>query len=143
MILHAGLIARFDPSGWRGVLIEGSSGAGKSDLALRALDAGWALVADDRTLIWACGGSLYGRAADALHGLLEVRGLGVLPNSARAFAKIGLIAACAPTQAIDRLPERETKTLLGIDIPRIKLAAKQASAPSKLAYALTHVGLRR
>ena len=64
MIRHAGLIARFEPPVWRGVLIDGPSGSGKSDLALRALDGGWMLVADDRVLVWACEGRLYGRAPD-------------------------------------------------------------------------------
>ena len=51
--------------GWRGALIEGPSGAGKSDLALRALDAGFRLVADDRVVVWTSGGRLFGRAPDA------------------------------------------------------------------------------
>ena len=36
-IVHGGLIARRRAGFWRGVLIEGPSGSGKSDLALRAL----------------------------------------------------------------------------------------------------------
>ena len=87
MILHAGLVARFDARRWRGVLIEGASGAGKSDLSLRLLERGWSLVADDRCLVWTCNGRVYGRAADALKGLIEARGLGVEPVSVRAFAR--------------------------------------------------------
>ena len=34
MIRHAGLVARRAGGVWRGVLIEGPSGSGKSDLAL-------------------------------------------------------------------------------------------------------------
>ena len=63
MILHAGLVARRQDGYWRGVLIEGASGAGKSDLALRALDHGFRLVADDRVVVWASGGALYGQTA--------------------------------------------------------------------------------
>ena len=51
MVRHAGLIALWDAGVWRGALIEGVSGAGKSDLMLRALQAGWTLVADDRVEI--------------------------------------------------------------------------------------------
>ena len=71
MILHAGLVARRQDGYWRGVLIEGASGAGKSDLALRALDHGFRLVADDRVVVWASGGALYGRAPDSLAYLGE------------------------------------------------------------------------
>ena len=96
MIVHAGLIAQFDRGAWRGVLIEGVSGAGKSDLALRALASGWVLVADDRTLVWVSGGRLYGRAAPALAGLIEARGLGAaVTDRHRAFAPIDLVVDCA------------------------------------------------
>ena len=37
MIVHAGLIAMRLRGRWRGALIEGPAGAGKSDLALRCL----------------------------------------------------------------------------------------------------------
>ena len=142
MILHAGLIARFEPPFWRGVLITGPSGAGKSDLALRAVAAGWTLVADDRTVIWATDGRLFGRAADPLAGLLEVRGLGVLATRHRAFATIALVAALGGTGPIERMPDSETERLLGIGVPRVNLAAFEPSAPTKLGHALSHLGLR-
>ena len=142
MILHAGLIARFEPPVWRGVLIQGPSGAGKSDLALRAIAAGWVLVADDRTLIWACDGLLFGRAAEVLAGQIEVRGLGVLPMIHRAFAEIALVVALAEPAAIERLPGPEAEILLGIHIPRVNLSAFEPSATTKLGHALSHLGLR-
>ncbi|MBM3488544.1 MAG: hypothetical protein FJX67_18250, partial [Alphaproteobacteria bacterium] len=39
-----------------GVLVRGASGAGKSDLALRLIDAGARLVADDQVLVEAAAG---------------------------------------------------------------------------------------
>ena len=53
MIAHAGLLAQRIGGRWKGALIEGPSGAGKSDLALKALDAGFRLVADDRVMFQA------------------------------------------------------------------------------------------
>ncbi len=78
MILHGGLIARRQNGFWRGALIEGASGSGKSDLALRAIDQGFRLVADDRVVVFPAGGRLYGRAPETLAGLIEVRGVGVI-----------------------------------------------------------------
>lgn len=137
MILHAGLIARPGPVGWRGVLIEGPSGAGKSDLALRCLDHGFRLVADDRVVIWVSGGRLFGRAPDSLAGQMEIRGLGVRQVSALALAPIALwIRLGTP----DRLPDLETVTHLGVETPLLTLAALENSAPVKLSHALDTLG---
>ena len=46
----------------KGVLILGDSGAGKSDLALRLMDDGARLVADDRTELYASSAAGYARA---------------------------------------------------------------------------------
>ena len=142
MIRHAGLLALRRAGDWRGVLIEGPSGSGKSDLALRALDAGWSLVADDRTLLWTCAARLYGRAPDPLTGLIEARGLGVLATPARAFAQVCLVVSCTPAEAVERLPDEAVTTLLGVRLPLVRLAALEASATAKLGRALTHLGVR-
>ena len=143
MIRHAGLIARLGPDGlWDGVLIEGPSGAGKSDLALRALEAGWRLVADDRVLLWRSGAGLFGRAPERLAGLMEVRGLGVLPAPFRRLAQVRLLARCMQDVQVERLPETASETILGVALPMITLAAREASAPAKLSQALTCLGLR-
>ena len=106
MILHAGLVSTYLDGFWRGVLIEGASGAGKSDLALRMLDQGFRLVADDRVLIWASGGALYGRAPQTLANLIEVRGLGICPEQALPFSRIVLAARCEPAERRVEYPGR-------------------------------------
>lgn len=133
MIRHAGLIARRQGGVWRGVLIEGPSGSGKSDLALRALDQGFRLVADDRVLVWADGGRLYGRAPDALAGLIEVRGLDVVAVEPLPLAEIALLAVL---EAPDRIPDPATEAIIGIPIPRLAVAPFESSAPAKLSRAM-------
>ena len=143
MIVHAGLIARFSRGAWRGVLVRGPSSSGKSDLALRALAAGWSLVADDRTVLWRENGRVWGRAPESLSGLIEVRGLGILPvadqTAVRPLAPIDLIADCAAPSEIERLPDPACERMLDYDIARIRLAALEPSAPVKLAWALSHL----
>lgn len=133
MIRHAGLIARRVDGLWRGVLIEGPSGCGKSDLAVRALDAGFRLVADDRTVVWAQAGQLFGRAPDTLRGLLEVRGLDVVRETAVPFAEIALIARSG---APERLADGRREELQGVQVPLLELDFREASAPAKLGRAL-------
>ena len=137
MIVHAGLVAARVDGAWRGALIEGPSGAGKSDLALRALDHGLRLVADDRVVLWACDGALYGRAPDTLAGLIEVRGLGVLREPALPFCRIALAVAC---EQHERMPEPAFKDYVGLSIPMLSLQALESSAPAKLRRALHHLG---
>jgi serine kinase of HPr protein (carbohydrate metabolism regulator) len=132
-VVHAGLIARRSAGFWRGVLIEGPSGSGKSDLALRALSEGFRLVADDRVILWTSGGRLFGRAPDTLHGALEVRGVDVVRQPALAMSQVVLVVRSG---AAERIPQLQTIELLGISTPLLKLDLRELSAPAKLSRAL-------
>jgi len=141
MILHAGFIALRSGGAWRGVLISGGSGTGKSDLMLRALDAGFRLVADDRTVAWASGGRLFGRAPETLSGLIELRGLGVLAEPPLSLAEATLMVRCEPFAVeLDRMPEPDWATVAGIRIPLFKLHGLDASAPAKLSRTVRRLG---
>jgi serine kinase of HPr protein (carbohydrate metabolism regulator) len=139
--LHAGLIALYGPDGWRGVLIEGPSGSGKSDLALRCLASGFRLVADDRTLLWTCEGRLFGRAPGPIADLIEVRGLGVASEPARTLAEVHLVVCCLQgAEQPERLPDPASRTLLGVVRPLICVRPLEASAPQKVTRALSLLG---
>jgi serine kinase of HPr protein (carbohydrate metabolism regulator) len=139
-ILHAGLVAARIGGAWRGALIEGASGTGKSDLALRCLGAGFSLVADDRVIVFAHGGALWGRAPAPLYGLIEARGVGLIAVTPLPFARIELAVdlAAAPDE-VERLPDGALRTLLGVAVPAVRLWPFEAAAPAKLA-ALLHCG---
>jgi len=142
VIRHAGLVARRLGGRWRGALIEGPSGGGKSDLALRLLELGWRLVADDRVRLWAADGRLYGRAPEALRGLIEARGLGVLRAAEIPFAEVVLLARPGTP---DRLPEPHSEELLSVPVPVLVVDPLQASATAKFsrameAFAAAHKG---
>lgn len=142
MIRHAGLVARRLGGRWRGVLIEGPSGAGKSDLAFRTLGAGFRLVADDRVAVFVSEGRLYGRAPASLAGLIEARGLGVVPEPALRQAQIALVVRCvdAPTR-VERMPEPLSEPLLGVSLPVFDLWPFEPSAPLKIGRMLEHLGV--
>jgi serine kinase of HPr protein (carbohydrate metabolism regulator) len=105
---------------------------GKSDLALRALDQGFVLVADDRTLVFVSGGELYGRAPDALAGLVEARGLGVLPQPSRPFCRIDLLVRCVDRpQAVERLPDPMFEVIEGVSTRVLDLWPLEPGARGK------------
>ena len=141
MIRHAGLIALRLGRDWRGVLIEGPSGSGKSDLALRAMDEGFRMVADDRVLVWASGGRNFGRAPDTLHALMETRGAGVLPVAALPFCPIVLAVRCEGSpEAVERMPAGETLDLPAGPVPIRSLWPFDRAAPAKLHRLIEHLG---
>ena len=123
----------------RGVLIAGRPGAGKSDLALRLIDRGAALVSDDYTELRLSAGRLLARAPATIAGRMEVRGIGVIDCVEAGDVPVCLYADLDRTP--ERLPEAQSVRLAGLDIPCVALAALEPSAAIKLEYALHRFGL--
>jgi serine kinase of HPr protein (carbohydrate metabolism regulator) len=138
--LHAGLVALRREGRWCGVLIEGPSGVGKSDLALRAIEAGFRLVADDRVIVWASGGQCFGRAPAPLAGLIEARGVGIVSADALPFCRIGLVVRCVAQGEVERLPEPMIVERAGIALPAVALWPLEPTAPVKIRRAADHLG---
>jgi HPr kinase/phosphorylase len=133
MLLHASSVAH----GGEAVLLLGPSGAGKSDLVLRLIREGWRLVADDQVALRSEDGAVLAAPPPALHGMLEVRGLGLFSGlEVQAPAPLRLVAQLAPRAAIPRLPEPRRWADAGIALPAIQLDPFEASATAKLALAL-------
>jgi len=122
--------------GRAGVLLRGPSGAGKSDLALRLIDQGADLVADDQTALVRQGGEVVMSAPKDIAGMIEARGLGLLRLPRQAESCLRLVVDLVPAENIERLPERRCCDILGVAIPLIALAAFEASAAAKLRLAL-------
>lgn len=121
--------------GW-GVVLRGKSGSGKSDLALRLIDSGAVLVADDQIQLVLSGGLVHASAPAAIAGLLEVRGVGVVPMPALARAPLALIVNLVRLEDVPRLPDAKMEDILGLDLPVLDLFAFEASAPQKVKVAL-------
>ena len=136
--VHAGAVA----IGGRAVLIGGRSGQGKSDLALRLIDRGAALVSDDYTFIRRVEGRLLASAPATIEGKIEVRGIGILEFPAERDVPVSLFVDL--DQLPERLPvERESRIFAGVSVPAIGLSGLEASAPIKVEAALKLIGLVR
>ena len=100
LILHATTV---DFAG-QGILITGASGAGKSALGLQLMALGASLVSDDRTCVSLSDGHLVARAPDAIVGMIEARGVGLL--KAKALPESPLVLAVDLDQVeVERLPQ--------------------------------------
>jgi len=121
-----------------GVLLRGPSGSGKSDLALRLIDGGAALVADDRVVLSAQDGRLVARAPNAIAGLIEARGLGPLAVRAVPAAPVGLVVDLVAGREVERFPEPDSCCLMDVRLPLVRLDPFEASAPAKVRLAAAH-----
>jgi len=115
-----------------GVLLCGPSGCGKSDLALRLIDGGARLVADDYTELSLNGAAISAQAPETIRDLIEVRGVGVLKIGAALQAELGLVIDLVASDTVDRLAEDDAMDLLGLPVPRFRLAPFEASTPAKV-----------
>ena len=137
--IHATAVAQWAPGlGWRGIAISGPPGAGKSDLALRLIGRGWRLVADDYVHVIPSGDAVYAAPPQTIAGRIEVRGLGIV-----AAASIGLVRLVMAVELTatppERLPEAETRSVAGRDLPLLRLSGFEPSAVEKVAAAIARL----
>jgi serine kinase of HPr protein (carbohydrate metabolism regulator) len=119
-------------------LIEGESGAGKSDLALRLIDRGAVLISDDYTLLQRAGSELIASPPDTIAGRIVVRGLGVLPMPHVEKVPVALLVHL--TDAPERMPlADEVRRIAGLDIREVAVDPRSASAAIKVELALRHL----
>jgi serine kinase of HPr protein (carbohydrate metabolism regulator) len=138
-LLHASCVA----IGGRGVLLTGASGSGKSDLALRLIDRGAVLVADDGVVVHVEDGRIIATAGPNIAGRIEVRGLGIVDLPA--VERVAIALAVALDRPVPRMPDEALPgwTIAGVAVPVIALAPFESSAPVKVEKALILYGLAR
>ena len=98
------------------MLITGGSGSGKSSLALKLMAYGATLVADDRTMIWPETGPdglcVLTRSPAPILGLIEARGISILPAQTQSDAALALVVEMNKVEHA-RLPEPREVSYFG------------------------------
>lgn len=139
ILVHATCVA------WagRGALLRGRSGSGKSDLALRLIDQGADLVADDQVVLTRRGDAIVATPPAVLAGRIEVRGIGIVERPWARAACLVAVFDLTERAAIARLPDDQTVRLAGLALPLFRVAPFEASAPSKVRAAMDLASRRR
>ena len=119
-----------------GILIIGKSGKGKSDLALRLIDSGATLIADDITVCVSKKNKIFLYPDEQIKGIIEIRGVGLMKVQYIEGIELKLVIDLN-SKNLDRLPKKsEKKNIMGIKLPIIFLSAKEASAVAKVKFKL-------
>lgn len=124
-----------------GILIEGASGTGKTSIALGLIETfknnnvDAALVCDDQALLKIEDGYLVARTPSALIDKVEIRGFGIASIETTGFAKISLIVGLVADENIERMPEPETKELLGVCLPYLKVPIRHEALAIRIVKA--------
>lgn len=144
MLLHATCVS----IDGQGVLLLGPPGAGKSDLALRLIDApgrgtGGALaiallVSDDQVLVARNGSALFASPPAPTAGMLEMRGFGILRVLFEPAVRLRLAVRLEPVARIERMPDAAQSRFeaLGLALPQVMIDAAGASAAARVRAAL-------
>ena len=118
-----------------GVLIQGTSGIGKSEMGLELIKKGHRLIADDRVDVYQHDSHVIGEAPSILQNVMEIRGLGIIDvmnlfgaGAVRKSMRISLVIYLeqwSPDKQFDRLGHAaETINISGVDVPKVTLPVK-------------------
>jgi HPr kinase/phosphorylase len=127
-VIHATCVA-IDRAG---VLLRGDPGAGKSDLALRLIDEGAVLVADDYCQIGVENGVLIAETPPQIAGKIEVRGYGIVTMPFLSRTAVRLVVDLTASATIPRLPESTTAKLMDVTVAQAFIDPVSASASARV-----------
>jgi HPr kinase/phosphorylase len=116
----------------KGILLLGASGSGKSDLALRLIDSGAQLIADDQVEIVKTKNALLASPPAKLCGLIEARGVGILKLPYMQNVPLVLAVELVARKEVERLPDPAFFSCLALRLPLLSLHAFDNSTCAKI-----------
>lgn len=125
----------------RAMLIEGAPGVGKSSLALALIDRGAVLIGDDSVMLEERERALYALPHPNTHGLMEVRGVGIVAMPVAPVAPVALMLRL--DEGAPRHIEQAPTTIVGeISLPCITLWPGASALALRAEMALRVHGLK-
>ncbi len=124
-----------------GVLIEGTSGAGKTSVALGLLEAGQrqnldcAFVCDDQAILSVAAGKLNASAPETISGLVELHGYGITEIEYKPKCTVELVARLVEEADKERMPDPFEADFLGINLPMLKLPRRHENQSVRIILA--------
>lgn len=125
-----------------GILVTGPAQSGKSSLALQLLESGGLLVSDDQTLVKPGSSGLIATAPEALAGLIEIHGYGIVqvpPEQIAPAATLALSVTIIPPELpLERLPEQSAQQILSVKLPHLALRPYDPASVAKIRAVLRY-----
>ncbi|MCU0781653.1 MAG: HPr(Ser) kinase/phosphatase [Akkermansiaceae bacterium] len=115
-----------------GVLLIGSSGAGKSETAIGLIERGASLVADDMVIVKLIAGELVAAAPPMARGFMEIRGIGIINvanlyglTAIRTQKRLDLVALLKPVTHLNEVDRcgmtKATYEILGHNVNMVEI----------------------
>lgn len=122
----------------KGILIIGSSGSGKSDLAIHLIDRGAILISDDQVIVSRKQGKVTLNPPANIAGKIELYSLGI--HEVEYASDLPLVMVVRLVDKSDRYPlDRQTYQILDFHLPLITLDSYRSTAPIKVEMALKQI----
>jgi len=131
-----------------GIMIRGSSGSGKTSLALGLVDSLSAsgheaiLVTDDQALLEAHGTALIAHAPGSIAGKAELHGFGIIDVKHKDSTSIGLVVNLVDQTDIERMPEEKHVSLNGIRLKSVDVPIRHEQQSLRIVRALLFKNLQ-
>lgn len=120
----------------KGLLFLGTSGSGKSDLALRLIDIGASLIADDQTILTLNNQAIVLTCPEAINSKLEIRGIGIVKIPSLKSHQLNFVFQLKPYTEIERFPSNNWINILDQKIPYYEIDPFELSVMSKINFLL-------
>ncbi len=124
----------------RAVLIAGAPCVGKSSLALALIDRGAMLVGDDGVALRVEDGRLLASPAPVTQGLIEVRGVGLVPMPVARDVPVSLLIRLT-VEAPRYVEEAQREAVMGVCLPVVALWPEASALALRAEMALRLHGL--